>query len=63
VDLVKRRDTEAVAVEVLDDAVGGGVRGKKAGAFSRCGVATSTAILSFGGGCSSRILRRDFMVR
>lgn len=35
VALVKRRDTDAVAVDVPDDATGGGVRGKKAGAFRR----------------------------
>ena len=60
VALVKRRDTEAVAVDVANDAIGGGVRGKKAGGFNRCGTAGSTVL---GGGWSSRILRRHSMVR
>lgn len=54
---------EAVAVEVPNDATGGGVRGKKAGAFSRCDVVDSTLSFVLDGGCSSRILRRLSMVR
>lgn len=46
VDLVRRRDTDAVAVDVPDDATGAGVRGKKAGAFSRFGTTGSTVTLS-----------------
>lgn len=51
-DLVSRRDMDAVAVDVLDDAAGGGVRGKKAGGFNRDGTAGSTVNLSsvLGGG-------------
>jgi len=65
VDFVRRRDTDAVAVDVPDDAIGGGVRGKKAGGFNRFGTTGSTVALSsvVGGGWSSRILRRHFMVR
>ena len=49
--LVKRRDMEAVAVEVPASARGAGEIGMKRGAF-----------LGGGGGCSSRILRRHFTV-
>lgn len=43
VDLVRRRDTEAVAVDVPEDATGIGERGMKAGAFSRSGFLSSGA--------------------
>lgn len=52
---VKSRETDAVAVDVLASATGAGVRGRKAGARRRGG--------SGGGGCSSRILRRLWIVR
>ena len=52
---VKSRETDAVAVDVLAWATGAGVRGRKAGGRMRRG--------SGGGGCSSRIFRRLWMVR
>lgn len=51
--LVKRRDMDAVAVEVPASATGAGVRGRKAGGRGRSG-----GVGGVGGGWSSRILRR-----
>jgi hypothetical protein len=56
VGFVRSLDIEAVAVDVPDEAAGGGERGRKAGGFNRSGVAGFSASLI--GGCSSRILRR-----
>lgn len=54
VGLVKRRETDAVAVDVSASAMGGGDKGKKAGCRRGSGC--------LGGGCSSRILRSALMV-
>ena len=56
VGFVRSRDIEAVAVDVPNDATGGGERGRNVGRFKRSGVAVFLA--SPFGVCSSRILRR-----
>lgn len=53
-DLVKRRDTDAVAVEVPDSALGGGERGRKRGRGT-----ASEGTGCRGGGWLSNILWRD----
>lgn len=57
--LVKRRDIEAVAVDVPATGAGTGVTGMKLGDRLCLRSFRGGELMELGGGCSSRILRRD----
>lgn len=62
-DLVSRREMEAVAVDVPEDATGMGERGRNTGCFICAGTIEDFLSSTTGAGCSSKILRRLWTVR